>query len=45
MYGSRLLVLQKSVAAYVYYSGFRLLSEMAEKPNDPGAQEKIELSI
>lgn len=45
MYGSRLLVLQKSVTAYVYYSGFRLLSEMAEKSNDPGAQEKTELSV
>ena len=31
---------------YLFYRNlWLLLSEMAEKPNDPGAQEKTELSV
>ena len=45
MYGSRLSVLQKCVAACTYGTSESVLSEMAAEPTDPGETEKAELSV
>ena len=45
MYGNRLSVLQKCVAACTYGTSESVLSEMAAESADPGEAEKVELSV